>query len=126
MISMFFTFYTALIDCYSKRNGTRQNNKGGADVQWGHPPAHQIQLKLLQPPRKERIDVNAWTQSLQPARKYHSKFQLICYIYSNNKWLECFSPFRVESGVNVGSTVRALCHFLSLMWWLWQEETNKS
>jgi hypothetical protein len=44
---------------------------------------------------------------------------------SNNKWLECFSPFRVESGVRVGSTVRALCYFLSLMKWLWQKETNK-
>ena len=27
---------------------------------------------------------------------------------------ECFSPFRVGSGVKVGSTVRALCYFLSL------------
>ena len=34
--------------------------------------------------------------------------------YSNNKWLECFRPFRVESGVKVGTPVRALCHFLSL------------
>jgi len=59
------------------------------------------------------------TKSLYPAVNFlmtriRCLIKFLSWKKKKKPCLESFSPFRVESGVKVGSTVRALCHFLSL------------
>ena len=71
----------------------------------------------LQLPRKERINVNAWTHLLPPARKYHSKFQLKIYQY-HSKYQSQYLPFTFNN------YDYCIANTLQEIWWTFFSELS--